>query len=182
MMRSILKIGYFVLIAVVILATLEVTARWFGLGTTVLYYNAAWGGMRPLPDQHVWRRNGAKVANVTVDENGFRSARAEEPGSLRVLVIGNSVTWGGMYIDDTAVFSETAADVLRASGQRVYAMNAGVNGTALVNHAEFFLHYQGRVDARVRGTPGEEPVSARCRSGGSSTPRHSGNPRHHADP
>jgi hypothetical protein len=121
------------LLALLVLGAAEIASRWLGLGTPVLYYTAAWGGLRPLPDQHVQRIGGA---SVTVDRNGFRTAHPEEPDALRVLFIGDSVTWGGSSVDDTAIFSEVSADVLRTQEIPVYAMNAAVNGTSLVNHIE----------------------------------------------
>ncbi len=124
---------------------LEVASRLLGLGDPVLYYNAAWGGIRPLPDQRIQRA----AATVTIDNDGFRSARPAEPGALRVLYLGDSVTWGGTRLSDGELFPEIAADVLRETGQSVYAMNAGVNGTALMNHAELLLHLDPRVDAVV---------------------------------
>jgi hypothetical protein len=88
MRRGLLWVGYSFLVALLLLVTLEVTARWLGFGTPVLYYNAAWGGMRPLPGQQLKRLKGA---TVTIDENGFRTARPERPDALRVLFLGDSV-------------------------------------------------------------------------------------------
>ncbi len=146
-MRKILLVaGYLLLVGAVALVVLEAAARKLGLGDPILYYNAAWGGIRPLPGQQVRRAGGARV---TVDERGFRSARPDTAGALRVLYLGDSVTWGGSRVDDSELFSEIAADVLRASGQPVYAMNAGVNGTSLMNQAEIFQGYDGQVDLLV---------------------------------
>ena len=146
MRRAVLWTSYVVLLAFLTLATLELAARWVGFGDPVLYYNAAWGGIRPLPDQQSKRLQGA---TVTIDKNGFRTAHPEKPGALRVLFIGDSVTWGGSRVDDAALFSEVAADVLRARGQPVYAMNAGVNATALVNQAEVFRQEVNSADVLV---------------------------------
>ncbi len=141
-----LKAGYVLVAVALILVILEMAARFIGLGEPILYYNDAWGGARPLPNQQVERLAGA---TVTIDANGYRSARSETAGALRILYLGDSVTWGGTSLNDDAVFSEVAADGLRARGRAVYAMNAGVNGTALVNHAEIFLHHADSVDAVV---------------------------------
>jgi lysophospholipase L1-like esterase len=69
--------------------------------------------------------------------------------ALRVLFLGDSVTWGGTSLDDAQIFPEVAAGVLRSRGLEVYAMNAGVNGTALCNHAEVFHRTSGPVDVVV---------------------------------
>lgn len=143
------KVGCVVVVAFLGLILLEGTARYLGLGDPVLYYNDAWGGMRPLPNQDLVRLGGAKV---TVDDNGYRTSVPDEPGALRFLYLGDSVTWGGTSVDNTALFTEVAADVLRDKGRPVYAMNSGVIATALVNHAEIFQHYinkDGKLDALV---------------------------------
>ena len=139
-----LKIGCVAAIVLLGLAALEATARYLGLGDPVLYYNDAWGGLRPLPNQQHSRLGGAVV---TVDENGNRTPVRDEPGALRILYLGDSVTWGGSSIDDRDLFTEVAADAVRDKGRPVYAMNAGVNATALVNHAELF---QRSVDQNVK--------------------------------
>jgi lysophospholipase L1-like esterase len=141
-----LKLACFIAIAMIGLAVLEGGARLLGLGQPVLYYNDAWGGMRPLPSQRVSRLNGA---TITIDANGYRTPVAEKPGAWRVLYLGDSVTWGGSSIDDAQLFTEVAADVLRGQGRAVYAMNAGVNATALINHAEIFQDYRDKLDILV---------------------------------
>lgn len=146
MKRPLLLTVYAVLVSTLVLVVLELAARWMGLGDPILYYNAAYGGMRPLPGQHEVRLNDA---SVTVDEFGFRSASTDTSADLRILYIGDSVTWGGTQIDDTRIFSEVAADVLREGGTSVYAMNAGVNGAALLNQVEIFMQYADFVDAVV---------------------------------
>jgi len=137
----------FVLAVCVLTAViLEVTARFIGFGDPIIYYNAAWGGIRPLPGQQVERLKGI---TVTIDGNGFRTATPKVQGALRILYLGDSVTWGGSSVDDTMLFTEVAADVLRARGLKVYAMNAGVNGSSLMNQADIYLHSQDSVDVLV---------------------------------
>lgn len=131
------KVSCVLVISLLGLLVLEGAARRLGLGDPVLYYNDAWGGMRPLPNQKHTRLGGAVV---TVDANGYRTAVPDAPGAKKVLYLGDSLTWGGTSVDDANLFSEVAANVLRDKGQPVYAMNSGVNATALVNHAEIFQH------------------------------------------
>jgi lysophospholipase L1-like esterase len=133
-------------VAVVALAVLEGAARYMGLGNPLLYYNDAWGGMRPVPNQQVKRFDGA---TVTIDENGFRSAVPDQPGATRILFLGDSVTFGGSSVDDKELYSEVSADVLRKKGRPVYAMNAGVVSHSMLNQAEIFHGYEGEIDAVV---------------------------------
>ncbi len=141
-----LKSGYLVLAGVAVLGMLEFTARRLGLGDPIIYYNSPWGGLRPLPNQQVIRKKGS---TVTIDANGFRSRGPDSENAVRILYLGDSVTWGGSSVDDEELFSEVAADVLRRYGLEVYAMNAGVNGTSLMNQAEIFVQWQDSVDAVV---------------------------------
>ncbi len=145
MKRFFIRLGYVLVVAALTLVVLEGAARALGLGDPVLYYNAAWGGLRPLPGQQVERLRGARV---TIDANGYRTAHPVAPGTRRVLYLGDSVTWGGSSIDDADLFTEVAADMLRPEGP-VYAMNAGVNGTSLVNQAELFVAGPDSLDALV---------------------------------
>ena len=165
------KIGCVLVITFLGLVALEVAARYLGLGDPVLYYSAAWGGLRPLPDQKHVRLGGAIV---TVDANGYRTPVPDEPGALRILYLGDSVTWGGTSIDDRDLFSEVSADVVREKGNRVYAMNSGVIGTALVNHAEVFQHcvdLDQKLDAVVWLFPWGD-VNRTYTSGGPMWPAH----------
>jgi len=143
---ALLKSGYVILVCAAMLAMLEFTARRLGLGNPIIYYNSVWGGLRPLPNQQVTRLKGS---SVTIDANGFRSLGPDSENAFRVLYLGDSVTWGGSSLDDSELFSEIAADVLRREGVEVYAMNAGVNGTSLMNQAEVFEQWQDSVDAVV---------------------------------
>jgi lysophospholipase L1-like esterase len=144
--RTLFKIVYILIVTLVGLAVLEAGARFLGLGNPVLYYNDAWGGLRLLPAQRVTRLQGA---TVTIDSNGYRTPVPDEPGALRVLYVGDSVTWGGSSVDDSQIFTEVAADSLRSQGRAVYAMNAGVNATSLLNQAEIYRRYGDKLDALV---------------------------------
>jgi lysophospholipase L1-like esterase len=113
---------------VLALATIEVALRILGLGHPILYDNRATYGYRPLPDQSVRRLFGARVH---VNRLGLRGPDAPD-GALRVLFLGDSVTWGGSYVDDRELFATVAADVVAERlGDRVppvVAEDAGVNG------------------------------------------------------
>ncbi|MFV1979821.1 MAG: hypothetical protein ACC655_01595 [Rhodothermia bacterium] len=149
--------AYLVVVVAVVLAVLEFAARSLGLGQPIIYYNAAVAGMRPLPGQQSARLKGA---TVTVDDNGFRSAQVPDRPALKILYLGDSVTWGGSAVDDSELFSEVSADVLRRAGMSVYAMNAGVNGSSLTNQSELFDLYHDSVDAIVWIFPWTDAIRA----------------------
>ena len=138
------------LVAVLLLGAMELGARALGLGDPILYYSTVEGGVRPLARQASERVGGARV---TIDENGFRSVSTvptADSSALRVLYLGGSVTWGGSQVDDPDTYAERASEVVRsATGRPVYAMNAGVNGTSLLNAAEVYAVEGARADAVV---------------------------------
>lgn len=146
LLSYLLKSIYVLAVLAVGIVLLEITARSMGLGDPIIYYNSVWGGLRPLPNQQVSRIEGAQI---TIDHNGFRTAHKAGDDALRILYLGDSVTWGGSSVDDQHLFSEVASAVLREAGYDVYAMNAGVNGTSLMNHAGVYEQHRDSIDAVV---------------------------------
>lgn len=110
----------------------EIGLRMVGFGHPILHDNRIAYGYRPLPDQTRRRLWGA---GVHIDGFGVRGpdvAPARPPGTLRLLFLGDSVTYGGSYVDDEALFSSVAgrrvASALAGRFTAVEALNAGVNG------------------------------------------------------
>src|SRR5262249_51688821 len=101
-----------------------------------------------------------------------RTPVKEVPGALRVMFLGDSVTWGGSRVDDKQLYTEVAADVLRAEKRPVYAMNAGVNGTSLRNHAERFQKQGENLDALVWIFPWGDTERNYATGGQITPPRH----------
>lgn len=110
------------------IACLEIALRLWGLGSPVLYDNRLAWGYRPLPGQ-VHQR--IAQARVRVNALGLRGEEVEPrrpDGVERLLFLGDSVTWGGSYVDDRQLFGVVAAEGLRARlGLRVEALVAGVD-------------------------------------------------------
>lgn len=110
------------------LALAEAGLRVLGLGDPVLYDNRTAWGFRPLPDQLRRRLRGATVRINAIGTRGPDVAIPRPAGVTRLLFLGDSVTYGGSYVDESALFSQIAADVLvRAGVPNVEALNAGVN-------------------------------------------------------
>lgn len=110
------------------LAAAEIGLRVLGLGDPVLYDNRVAWGYRPLPNQTHRRLHGATVRISDLGTRGPDAVVPRPPGVTRLLFLGDSVTYGGSYVDESQLFSQIAADVLVASGvPRVEALNAGVN-------------------------------------------------------
>ncbi len=133
-----------VLCALLVLAA-EGAARLVGLGRPLLYEESALYGYAPRANQREVRRRGAVV---TIGSFGLRGTRDwQEPAERRILFMGDSVTYGGSYIDDRQTFAEQACEQLNArSATDSLCANGGVNayGTdnmrARLQHLPFTNH------------------------------------------
>lgn len=105
----------------------ELTARLCGLGTPLLYETVLGYRYRLKPAQSALRFEGA---TVTVNRAGLRATKEWNLDRReRVLFVGDSITYGGSYIDDRQLFSELACPPEAVCG------NAGANAYGLINMA-----------------------------------------------
>jgi lysophospholipase L1-like esterase len=104
----------------------ELYLRSAGLGYPILYYANASYRFAPQPNQKQVRIRGA---SVTLDSKGLRSMKDwTDPADAKILFIGDSVTWGGTYIDDADIFSEgVCQQMAKVTGKTVVCGNAGTN-------------------------------------------------------
>ena len=127
--RSFLRSAAAVVLGIGLLLGLgELALRALGLGDPVLYDNRLAWGYRPLPDQTRSRLFGARVHVNALGVRGPDVAATRPPDTTRLLFLGDSVTWGGSYVDDDALFAAVAARRLARDGRRVEWLDAGVNG------------------------------------------------------
>lgn len=107
---------------------LELSAKYvFGLGKPVLYDNSVIYGYRPLPNQTVSRH-----AHQIIHTNnlGYRANQDwDNNPNNKVLFLGDSVTYGGSYIDNQQLFSHIALEQV----SNYTSANAGVNGWGVNN-------------------------------------------------
>ena len=116
------------------LALLEVGLRLWGFGSPVVYDNRTAWGYRPLPDQTHQRIAQARVRVNALGVRGPEVEAGRPPGVERLLFLGDSVTWGGSYVDDRQLFGAVAAEELRARlGVSVEPLVAGVNAWGPAN-------------------------------------------------
>lgn len=112
----------------------EVGLRVLGLGRPVLYDNRLAYGFRPLPDQTLRRLGNATVRINALGLRGPDVAPARPADTTRLLFLGDSVTYGGSYVDDEEILSSVAAAEMRRAGfPKVEALNAGVNAWGPAN-------------------------------------------------
>jgi hypothetical protein len=143
MRSSVLRGAVGVLVVVLVVAGGELVLRAIGLGDPVLYDNRLAYGYRPLPSQTRRRIGGARVHVNALGVRGPEVAATRPPGATRLLFLGDSVTWGGTYVDDEALFAAVAARRLADGGRQVEWLDAGVNGWGPENILGFVTETRG---------------------------------------
>ncbi len=131
------RIAFWTIAVVLLLAPLagaEIYLRHLGLGDPILFYTNDTYRYAPQPNQRQSRQRGAEV---TIDSKGLRGVKDwTSPADLKILFIGDSVTWAGTYIGDKDTFVQGVCDRLeQATGKRFVCGNAGVNQYGVDNMA-----------------------------------------------
>jgi hypothetical protein len=128
---------FWLLLAALVLAPFgvaELVLRYLGLGNPILYYANASYRYAQQPNQKQVRR---RSATVTIDSKGLRGTRDwTSAADAKILFVGDSVTWGGTYIDDRDLFSDGAcAQLERTLAKRFLCGSASANGYGTDNMA-----------------------------------------------
>jgi len=104
-----------------------VLQKFMGLGNPVLYDSSPIYGYRPLPNKEYRRFGGAKIKfnNLALRTESDWDDKREN----KILFLGDSITYGGSYIDNSELFSSLVVKDFNGyeSG------NAGVNGWGVEN-------------------------------------------------
>jgi len=139
-MRTVISWGLLLSITVLICVFLvEFCLRAIGLGDPIIYGLNPNYRFAPLPNQAIERRRDARV---TINSSGLRATKEwDEQVDLRILFVGDSVTWGGTYVDDSDIFSEKSCARLNDQMAQVFLCgNAGVNAYGTDNMAQRIHH------------------------------------------
>jgi lysophospholipase L1-like esterase len=108
-----------------------------GLGFPLLYVAADEYGYFPAPNQSLHRF----FVHVKTNHEGMRSNEfrvAKAPGTLRILFVGDSVTFGTTYVDQAQIFSSIVAEKLSHSTTvSTEILNASAGGWAPDNEVGF---------------------------------------------
>ncbi|MCC6698824.1 MAG: hypothetical protein IT365_24580 [Candidatus Hydrogenedentes bacterium] len=121
------------IIALLTLVVLEVLLRIVGVNSLILYDADPACGYRLQPRQTVQLRGNM----IAINQWGVRDPRAlpSPPSSGgRILVLGDSVTWGGIYVKQEELFTS----VLESKLAGVEVVNAGVNGYSAAQMAAMY--------------------------------------------
>jgi hypothetical protein len=122
------------ILMLICLLALELFLRTFsGLGNPPLYEISPLYGYRLKPNQVIEPRGGMGFlygARITTNNLGLRAAGEWAPNPEgKILFLGDSVTYGGQYIDDAQIFSSVAGSKL--PGWQVG--NGGINAWGVEN-------------------------------------------------
>ena len=114
----------------------EVASRFLGLGNPIIYQADSLVGYRLRPNQNNKRFNNA---TVSTDSEGFRVNPGEKSDSLSevFVFVGDSVTYGGSYIDDTELFSS----IFCANRSNSICLNSGLNAWGTYNMGRFIANF-----------------------------------------
>ena len=111
--------AWLVALAAISVAAIEIVGRWYGLTDITLMVPDADTEYRFAPNQDL-RPFGRRVF---VNEFSMRSPPLK-PGGPRVLVLGDSIPWGGTQVDQADLATSRLASTLSASGRAVQVLNA----------------------------------------------------------
>lgn len=118
---------------------LEILLRSLGLANPVLYVTDEHAGYRLRPGQHV-----SYLGNtITINRWGVRDTREFTAKTMgRALVLGDSVTWGGVRVRQENLFTTVAETNLPDTE----VINCGVNGYSISQMTELYKHHLAPLD------------------------------------
>lgn len=116
----------------------ECLAWYLGLGNPLLYEPDPLVGYRLKPSQSKKRRKNAKV---TSNEEGFRINPVVRISSKSkfIVFVGDSVTYGGSYIDDQDIFSSKYCQIIDNNN---ICLNNGINAWGTMNMGRFISNFE----------------------------------------
>ncbi|MFI4937118.1 MAG: SGNH/GDSL hydrolase family protein [Candidatus Berkiellales bacterium] len=126
-------LGVILFLSILSLLLLNTLASTFlGLGKVVIYQAHPIYGYSPKPNQIVSRN---KNHTIKINNLGLRAEKDwDDSPTHKVLFVGDSVTYGGSYIDNSELFSALAVQHY----PHLISGNAGVNGWG-VNNVHAFI-------------------------------------------
>jgi lysophospholipase L1-like esterase len=125
----------------------EIFLRYQGFGTPIIYEKSYQYGYAPAPNQKLIRFNNK---NVTIDSNGFRIGSSINNTYNKIYFLGDSVTYGGSYIDDDELYSENFCQKINQILKKKFnCYNGGVNAYGFENIIERYKSIKKNKDTFV---------------------------------
>jgi hypothetical protein len=130
-MKTIFKSLFLILFSLLlVLIFTETSLRIYGLGNPIIYEKNLVYGYQPKKNQKVKRyRN----YNITINSDNFRVYKKYIGYPKEIYFLGDSVTYGGSYIDDENIFSSKTCEYLFKKKLNRSCLNAGVNAYGFEN-------------------------------------------------
>ena len=125
------RFGLLLAAVLIILFSLELALRAYGFGKPLLYEATPYG-YRVKPDQHLQRFGNRLDYNREGMRSSEISARPTQ-GVLRVLCIGDSITFGGVQTPQSETYPAQIEQALYRAGRQAEVLNASAGGWALGN-------------------------------------------------
>jgi hypothetical protein len=112
-----------------------------GYGYPIVYEKSVLWGYSPAPNQKERR---LRNSHVTIDQDGFRSVQPLQAAN-QIIFFGDSITYGGSYVDDHQLFSSITCDMLNAESKHKYSCaNAAVNGFGIRNMVSRIIYVESQ--------------------------------------
>ena len=126
---------------IVVKTITELYLRYIGLGDPIVYDSNFVYGYAPKANQ---KKNRFKNSVVTINDVGLRSLEnwSEKEEYKKIVFFGDSVTYGGSYIDDKKTFVFLSCKNLKKL--KIVCGNAGVNSYGIHN-----IVYRSKYDERL---------------------------------
>lgn len=121
-----------------LLVASELVLRALGFGNSILYQPDAKVGYYPAPNQEEHRYGGF----IKTNSHGMRAPDFEvtkKPGTLRILMLGDSTLYGGSYINQPELYARLLDDALdtQTKVNDVEVLNMAANGWGPFNELGF---------------------------------------------
>lgn len=147
MKKNIKFIILFVSFFLLLIAITEGFLRYQGFGTPIIYEKSNQYGYAPAPNQKLVRFNNKKV---TIDSNGFRKGSETNNTNNKIYFLGDSVTYGGSYVDDDELFSENFCKKINQNSKKIFnCYNGGVNAYGFENIIERYKSIKKNKDTFI---------------------------------
>lgn len=89
-----------------------------------------------VPGRAVWMFTPERAYTVSVNAEGLRGREPVDWQARRILAVGDSFTFGP-YVEDDETWPAVLETMLRARGERVQVLNAGVSGYGIAQEAAY---------------------------------------------
>ena len=144
MKKIILYFCAIVILIILPVSLAEIYLRIIGLGYPVTYDSNYVYGYVPKENQ---KKERFKNSYVTINDVGLRSLDnwSDNKNKKKIVFFGDSVTYGGSYIDDKEIFSHLVCKNLNLD--QYICGNAGVNAYGIIN-----IVYRSKYDERINNS------------------------------